>query len=274
MAGIMAAIVQMDAQDNVQENRKKAVAGIAQAADQGARIVVLPEMFVYVHSLDRMRQMAEPLHGPTSETLREAARRHGVYLVGGTFFECIPGQEKVYNTNLFIGPDGNIRTIYRKIHLFELIAPGEVVVVESQAVEHGQEVVTDDTPFGTIGITICYDLRFPELYRALADRGAHIVAVPAAFAMKTGRDHWEVLLRARAIENQVYVLACNQVGIKPDASICYGRSMIIDPWGTVVAQASDAETVIMAELDMEYLEKVRTVLPALKNRRIGQETTV
>lgn len=271
MNTVRAAVIQMDAQDNPAINRKKAVAMIAQAADRGANLVALPEMFAYTHSLERMRNMAEPLYGPTSETLREAARHHGVYLIGGTYFEQIPDRDKVYNTNLFIGPDGGIRAIYRKIHLFELIAPGEAVVVESEAVEHGQDIVTDETPFGVIGFTVCYDLRFPELYRALAERGTHIVSVPAAFAMKTGRDHWEVLLRARAIENQVFVLACNQVGVKPDASVCYGRSMIIDPWGTVIAQASDAETIIMADLDMGYLEKVRAMLPALKNRRIGQE---
>lgn len=271
MTSVRVGLIQMDAQDNPAANREKAVSLIGQAVDRGAQLVALPEVFVYVHAFNRMQEMAEPINGPTAEVLCETARRYGIYLVGGSFLERVPGQEKVFNTNLFIGPDGEIRAIYRKIHLFELIAPGEVIAIESQVVEHGKDIVTAETPFGVIGLTICYDLRFPELYRALADRGARILTVPAAFAMKTGKDHWEVLLRARAIENQAYVLAPNQFGIKPDGSVCYGHSLIVDPWGTVVARASDTEAVITADLDGGYLEKVRQMLPALKNRRVGRE---
>ncbi|HIG47421.1 MAG TPA: hypothetical protein EYQ20_13700 [candidate division Zixibacteria bacterium] len=174
----------------------------------------------------------------------------------------------MYNTNLFLGPDGSILSVYRKIHLFEIDAPGEVVFDEAQVIESGKEVVIADSPFGVIGFTICYDVRFPELYRALADRQADIITVPAAFAMKTGKDHWEPLLRARAIENQVFILASSQVGTKPNGFTCYGRSMIIDPWGTVLAQAQDTETIITAQLDMDYMAHVRRIMPALKNRRL------
>jgi predicted amidohydrolase len=272
MATIPAAVIQMDTRSDPDVNRHKAVTMIERAAGRGARLVVLPETFVYMHDLDRMRQNAEPLPGPTSETLRAAARRCGVYLVGGSYLVKTPDRDAVFNTCLFIGPNGDMLAMYRKIHLFEIEAPGEVVFDEAQAIAHGREVVSAETPFGIVGFTICYDLRFPELYRMLADRGARILTVPAAFAMKTGKDHWEPLLRARAIENQAFVLAAAQTGTKPNGYVSYGRSMIVDPWGTVIAQAQDTEAMVIAELDMAYLEKVRRVLPALKNRRLGRET--
>lgn len=269
MATVTAAVVQMNSQDDPLGNRKRAAHLIGEAADRGARLVVLPEVFVYFHGMEQMAAHAESIPGPTSEVLQEVARRYKVYVVGGSFFERVPHQSKVYNANLVIGPDGGILAHYRKIHLFEIDAPGEVVVNEAEVVEHGNEVKSFETPFGVVGLTICYDLRFPELFRALADRGARIITLPAAFAMKTGKDHWETLIRARAIENQVYMLASAQVGIKPNGYVSYGRSMIVDPWGAVVAQAQDTETVIYADLDMDYLEQVRRSLPALKNRKLS-----
>ncbi len=268
MASVTAAIVQMDAQADPQDNRRRAEALVGLAADRGADLVVLPEVFVFFGQMKQMKSHAEPIPGPTTDMLQETARRHGIYLVGGSFFSTIEGSEKVYNSSLVLGPDGEIIAHYRKIHLFEIDAPGEVVFNEADLVEFGEEVVSADTPFGVVGLTVCYDLRFPELYRALADRNASIIALPAAFALKTGKDHWEPLIRARAIENQVFMLASGQTGIKPGGFTCYGRSMIVDPWGTVIAQAQDSETVITAELDMDYLGQVRKAMPALKNRKL------
>lgn len=268
MASIIAGVIQLDAQEDPRINRDRAVALIAEAADRGAELVVLPEMFVFFSTVDQMVKHAEDIPGPTSDILQEAARRHNIHLVGGSFCEKIPDSDKAYNTNLVINPDGDIIARYRKIHLFEIDAPGEVVFNEAEVIEFGDQVVAAETPFGVVGLSICYDLRFPELYRALADKDARIVTIPAAFAMKTGKDHWETLIRARAIENQVYMLASAQVGVKPNGYMSYGRSMIVDPWGTVVAQAQDTEAVITAELDMDYLEKVRKELPALKNQKL------
>ena len=266
MASITAAVIQMDSQDDPKANRSRAGDLIATAADRGAQLVLLPEVFVYMHESGRMHESTESIPGPTSDILQETARRHRIYLVGGSFLERIPGQNKAYNTSLAIGPDGEILARYRKIHLFEIDAPGEVVSNEAEIMEPGNEVVAVETPFGVVGLSICYDLRFPELYRALADKNARIITLPAAFAMKTGKDHWAPLIQARAIENQVFMLASAQVGIKADGNPRYGRSMIVDPWGTIIAQAQDTETVIIAELDMGYLEQVRRALPALKNR--------
>lgn len=268
MAGLLAAVIQMDSQDDVEANRGRAAALIAVAADRGAKLVVLPETFVCMTDLQRIAATAEDIPGETSEMLRTCARKHGVYLVGGSFAERIPSSDKAYNTCLFYGPDGRLLSRYRKIHLFEINAPGEFVQDEATVFKHGQDIVAVETPFGVVGMSTCYDLRFPELYRALVDRGARMVAVPSAFALKTGKDHWETLIRARAIENQIYVLAAAQTGLKPDGYPKYGRSMIVDPWGTVIAQAQDTETVITAELDFDYQERIRRVLPALTNRRL------
>jgi deaminated glutathione amidase len=268
MSSIPVAVIQLDTQDHIDENRTKAISLVDKASSQGAQLIVLPEAIVCLGSLDKRQAAAEPLAGPTATMLREAAKRNNIYLVGGSFLEKQEGQDKVYNTCLFIGPDGNVISVYRKIHLFKIDVPGDVVFDESQVVASGEKIVTADSPFGILVFSICYDLRFPELYRALAERGACIVTVPAAFAMKTGKDHWETLLRARGIENQVFILASAQIGNKPDGSACYGRSMIIDPWGTVLARAQDSETIIMADLDMDHLAHIRRTLPVLNNRRL------
>lgn len=268
MATVTAAVIQMDAQGDPEDNRRRASKLIDLAAARNAQLVVMPEVFVYFGETHMMQQHAENIPGPTSDLLQEAARRHKIYLVGGSFFSRIAGSDKVYNSNLVIGPDGEIIAHYRKIHLFEIDAPGEVVFNEADFVASGEEVTCAETPFGTVGLSVCYDLRFPELYRVLADRGAHMITIPAAFATKTGKDHWEPLIRARAIENQVYMLASGQTGIKPGGFSCYGRSMIVDPWGTVIAQAQDQECVITAELDFDYLWKVRKAMPALRNRKL------
>ena len=268
MTPLPVAVVQLDTQDNPDENRAKAVAMVDEASRRGAKLVVLPEAIVCLGDVQARKAVAEPLDGPTSKLLCGAAKRNGIHLIGGSFMEKREDQDKVFNTSLFIGPDGNVLSVYRKIHLFKIDVPGEVVFDESEVVAGGEEVTVCESPYGAIGFSICYDLRFPELYRALSEGGALIVTVPAAFAAKTGKDHWETLLRARAIENQVFVLAPAQIGTKPDGAVCYGRSMIIDPWGTVLAQAQDSESVVLADLDMDHLARIRQLLPVLENRRM------
>jgi predicted amidohydrolase len=184
-----------------------------------------------------------------------------IVLVGGSFLERAPDDGKSYNTSLLVLPDGTIAARYRKIHLFDVDLPGEVSVRESDTRAHGRDVVTAATPLGTIGLSVCYDLRFPELYRKLTHAGATILTVPSAFTFYTGAAHWEPLLRARAIENQAYVVAPNQAGKSPHGFPDYGNSMIVDPWGVIVARAAEGEQVIVAELDPERVARVRREMP-------------
>jgi predicted amidohydrolase len=183
----------------------------------------------------------------------------------------VSGDARVHNTSVLVGPDGTIEAVYRKIHLFDvdLRESGGGVFSESAIIAPGSEVVVADTPVGGIGLSICYDVRFPELYRVMADRGARWITVPSAFAPQTGKDHWEVLLRARAIENQAFVLAPAQCGRHSDDRSSYGRSMVVDPWGLVIARAGDHPTILIAECDSESLERTRRSLPALRHRRLS-----
>jgi deaminated glutathione amidase len=194
------------------------------------------------------------------------AQRHGITLVGGSISEQREGHEKLSNTSIVFGPDGGMLGVYRKIHLFDVEVEGNVYR-ESEAEEPGEEPVVVRSEVWPIGLTVCYDIRFPELYRILALEGAELVTVPAAFTVPTGRDHWHALLRARAIENQYYVAAPGQVGETRPGKPSYGRSLIVDPWGIVLAQAPDEETVISAELDRRRLQDIREKLPSLKNRQ-------
>ena len=266
-----AAIVQLCSTDDLSANLARAEKGIAEAAERGAGFVALPENFAY------MRREGEPFpcaQGEDGELLRALsgwAREHRIWLLGGTLPERIEGDTRVYNTSLVYSPDGEEVARYRKIHLFDvdLGADGEDRYRESAHFAAGSEVVVAPTPFGGIGLSICYDLRFPELYRALVDRDARWIVVPSAFTRETGRDHWEVLLRARAIESQCYVLApaqCGQHG--PDRS-SYGRSLILSPWGLVIAQAGDEPCVLVAECPERDVDRVRQAIPALSHRRLG-----
>ena len=194
------------------------------------------------------------------------ARTHGIALVGGSIAERREGREKLSNTSIMFDSDGEIVATYRKIHLFD-VEVGGVVYRESEAEEPGEEPVVVDVEDWRVGLTVCYDVRFPELYRILALEGAELVTVPAHFTTPTGKDHWHVLLRARAIENQLYVAAAAQVGETLPGKPAYGRSLIADPWGTVLAQAPDEQTVIAAELDRAWLQEIRTKLPSLANRQ-------
>ncbi len=240
------------------------------AAGDGATLIVLPEKWTAMGSEDDMRTAAEPLDGgPSIEWARRLARELAVDLVAGSILERVPGQEKLANTSVHVDPSGEIKAVYRKIHMFDVEVGGRVYR-ESELERPGDDVVLSQTAGGQeLGMSVCYDLRFPELYRILAVLGARIVVVPAAFTLQTTRDHWETLLRARAIENQAFIVAANQVGEHPAHQHSGGRSMIVDPWGIVLAQAPDSEGHIVAELDLERQQDIRARLPSLANRRPG-----
>jgi deaminated glutathione amidase len=228
---------------------------------------VLPEKWSVLGRGDDLRAGAEPLDGPAVTWAREAARELGIDLVAGSVSERVEGEEKLRNSSLHIGPDGEVKAVYRKVHMFDVEVDG-TVYRESDHEAPGDDVVLSAAADGTaLGLTVCYDVRFPELYRILALEGAQLVTVPAHFTTPTGKDHWHVLLRARAIENQYYVAAPAQVGETLPGKPAYGRSLIVDPWGIVLAQAPDEETVITAELDRARLRDVREKLPSLKNRQ-------
>jgi predicted amidohydrolase len=248
-------------------NLERAEALVARAASTGADVVVLPEKWNLIGGADDYRAAAEPLEGGESVQAMSAwARTLGVSLVGGSITERRDGREKLSNTSCAFDADGELVAVYRKIHLFDVEVGGHVYR-ESEAEEPGTEPVLAHVEDWPVGLSVCYDVRFPELYRILALEGAELVTVPAHFTTPTGRDHWHVLLRARAIENQLYVAAAGQVGETLEGKPAYGRSLIVDPWGTVLAQAPDEETVIVAELDRARLRDIRTKLPSLANRR-------
>ena len=264
------AIVQVCSTDDLAANLANAEKGIAEAAERGATFVALPENFAYMRREGGRFPCVQGPDGEIVRALRAWARQYGVWLLGGTFPEEIPGDERVYNTSIVCAPSGEEIARYRKIHLFDVtLGPDEGDAYrESTWFAAGDELVMAETPFGGIGLSVCYDLRFPELYRALTLRGARWLVVPSAFTKETGKDHWEVLLRARAIESQAYVLAPAQCGRHSEDRASHGRSMIIDPWGLVIAQAGDAPTVLVADCPVEEIDRVRRAIPALENRRL------
>jgi len=263
---ITAAAIQMSSTPNKKENLDTAERLMRSAASSGAGLIALPELW-NCHGLeDVYKENAEPIPGPTTEFLGGLAGELGVYLLGGSILEGSPQSTKPHNTSMFFGPDGRMSAVYRKIHLFDVKAPDREYV-ESRTIAAGTEIVTAKAGAATIGLSVCYDVRFPELYRLLALRGAEVLAVPAAFTLQTGKDHWELLLRARAVENQAYVVAPAQWGRKADGRWTYGRSIIVDPWGTVLSQCPDRDGYALATLDLDYLDCFREEFPALKNRR-------
>ena len=268
---LRAAAVQLNATEDLDRNLQIADGLTRHAAGRGAEFVVLPEKWTVLGRSEVMQQRAETLDGPAVGWARSIAKELGIDLIAGSFVERREGEAKTSNTSLHIGPDGAIVSAYRKMHMFDVEVDG-TVYAESAREQAGDDVVT--TTVGAageqpreLGMTICYDVRFPELYRALSERGAEILAVPAAFTLATTRDHWEVLLRARAIENQCFVIAANQIGEHPPGNRSGGRSTIIDPWGLTLATAPDSECAIVAELDFGLLADVRQRLPALSHRR-------
>jgi predicted amidohydrolase len=262
------AIVQTDAGADPEANVARAAALADEAAAGGARLVALPEYLQFRGPDDGFRASARPIPGPFTEAFAEVARRRGCWILAGSLAETSDDPGRPWNTSTVISPAGEVVARYRKIHLFDVDVRDGPVDRESARVLGGTEPVMAEAAGLRLGLTICYDLRFPELYRTLALAGAEVLAVPSNFMERTGRDHWEVLLRARAIENGCWVIAPSQVG-GPAGAVAFGRSMVIDPWGTVVAQAPDREYVRRAEIDTDRVADVRRQIPSLANRRPG-----
>jgi deaminated glutathione amidase len=248
-------------------NRATAERLVRAAAADGATLVVLPEKWNLLGTSEQLTAGAEPLDGPSIAWAREIARELRIDLIAGSIVERVAGRDKHANTSVHVGPDGELRGVYRKLHLFDVEVAG-VVYRESDAEDPGEEVVTTTLADGTeLGMAICYDLRFPELFRILTLRGARVLALPSAFTLATTRDHWEVLVRARAIEDQCYVVAANQIGEHAPGKASGGRSLIADPWGTVLATAPDQEGYALASLDLARQDEIRAKLPSLTHRR-------
>jgi deaminated glutathione amidase len=261
-----AAAVQLNSTADRERNLATADRLTRAAAADGAELIVLPEKWTVLGSDEQALAGAEPLDGPAIGWARATARELGVDLVAGSIAERQHGREKLSNTSVHVAPDGEVRAVYRKIHMFDVTVDG-VEYRESSTEDPGDEVVLSETAAGVeLGLTVCYDLRFPELYRILAVRGARVIALPAAFTKVTGAAHWEILVRARAIENQAFVVAADQVGRSGDGKESFGGSMIVDPWGEVLARAPDEECFVAADLDLERQERVRSELPSLANR--------
>lgn len=262
------AVVQLNSRDNPAENVATVDRFLDRAADMGAQFVALPEYWTYLGPYEGFEEAAQTIPGPAIERLQEKARKHKMIVHGGSIVEQHPELKgKFYNTSVLINRDGEIVAKYRKIHLFDVRLTNGEKHYESERIVPGNEIVTAEIDGITFGLSICYDLRFPELYRLLALRGAQVLMVPASFTLHTGRDHWEVLLRARAIENLCYVVAPAHVGSYPPNKQCFGRSMIVDPWGLVLAQAQDEPMVIMTEINLAKIDQARVQIPCLENRR-------
>lgn len=264
------AIVQLCSTDDLHANLAAAEAGVAEAAKRGAGFVALPENFAYMRREGGRFPCAQGPDGEIVRALGDWSKRHGIWLLGGTFPEAIPGDDRVYNTSTVFSPEGLEVARYRKIHLFDVtLGPdAQDAYRESTHFAPGDALVCADTPFGGIGLSVCYDLRFPELYRTLARRGARWLTVPSAFTRETGKDHWEVLLRARAIECQAFVLAPAQCGRHAPDRASHGRSLVIDPWGLVIAQAGDRPTVLVADCVESEVDRVRAAIPVTEHARL------
>ncbi len=265
----LAAAIQMRAGLDKSANLARADELITQAAGQGASLVVLPEMFLSWGPLEAVIRQAEPIPGPDAQALADLARRHRVMLLAGSIAERDPAESRAFNTSLLFAPDGTLLSRYRKLHRFDVNLPGQIVSRESDWIAPGSDTVVVSTPLGRLGLAICYDLRFPELFRRLTDDGYDILLLPSAFSAATGRDHWDVLLSARAIENQCYLIAANQCGTGAAKFPTHGHSQIIDPWGIALAQGGDEETVVLAEIDRARIAEVRRRLPMRAHRRLS-----
>jgi predicted amidohydrolase len=264
---VLAAAVQLNSTEDTDRNLERADRLVREAAARGAELVLLPEKWSVLGRGEAMAAAAEPLDGRSISWARSVARELGIDLIAGSIVELREGAEKRANTSVHVDPHGELRGVYRKLHMFDVEIDG-VLYAESAHEQPGEELVLSELHDGRLlGMTICYDVRFPELYRTLAAAGAQLLSIPSAFTLPTTRDHWEVLVRARAIENACFVLAANQIGAHPPGNRCGGRSLIVDPWGVVLACAPDGECAILAELDFELQGRVRRRLPALAHRR-------
>ena len=266
---VLVAAIQLTSTDDWKSNLDRSEALITEAASRGARIVGLPENFAFLRSEGEAIPCAQNLDGEFLSRMKVQAALHKIYLLAGSIPEITDEENKIFNTSVLFNPSGDAIAVYRKIHLFDVNMEGRAKFQESKLVKSGNAVVSADTEFGKVGITICYDLRFPELYRRLTHAGARIIFVPSAFTEFTGKDHWKVLLQSRAIENQVFIIAPAQFGSHSPKRRSYGKSMIIDPWGTVLATAPDTETVIYAELDFAMQDRIRKELPVLDHIRLS-----
>jgi len=261
-------LVQLTTTDDPESSVESALAAIEHAARAGARLVALPEAVSFLGPEEEKLARAEPLDGPTFRRFADAARRFGLVLAAGSLVERGPDPDHAYNTSVVYGPDGGALGVYRKIHLFDIGDVGDGYVYgESRTVAPGDRAVVLDTPAARLGLSICFDLRFPELYRALADRGAEILLAPSAFTVPTGRAHWSTLLRARAIETQCFVVAAAQTGQNTEKRATHGHAMIVDPWGEIVVELSEAPEVAVATLDLDRIAEVRRRVPTAANRR-------
>ena len=268
----LAAVVQMGATSDEQANWETARHWIETAADRGAQFVTTPENTNYLGPHKEKVKLAEPTSGRTCGRFAALARDRGIYLLLGSYNELSPEEDgsRCYNTSVLFDPQGEVAATYRKIHLFDVDVSDAVRFLESKTAVPGTNTVAVDTPLGRLGLTICYDLRFPELYLKLAREGAEILTVPSAFTLMTGKDHWYPLLRARAIETQCYVLAAAQTGRHDDRGLrhSFGHSVIIDPWGHVLADAGDAPGIALAEIDRRRIAEVRRSMPVASHRRL------
>ena len=268
MTNPLMAVCQMTASNRPAENLEIVSELVEQASRQCASLLVLPECFAFMGEKDReVLGIAEDLDGPLLRGFTRLAKDHGLWVAFGGFPEKGPDQDHCYNTHVLVDDSGTIQATYRKIHLFDVDIPGGPRLLESNGTAPGKHIVTAESPVGKLGLTICYDLRFSELYLALAKLGAEVLLAPAAFTLTTGKEHWEVLLRARAIEAQCYVAAAAQRGRHNDRRHSYGHAMIVDPWGSVVAQVPDKTGVALAEVDLAHLKSVRERMPVMKHRR-------
>lgn len=267
---IIAAAVQMTSGPDLAANLDATEALVVEAANRGAKLVLLPENFAFmgIGERDKLAVMEPDGRGQIQDFLASTARRYALWLVGGSVPICSAHLNKAYAACLIYGPDGTLKGRYDKIHLFDVDIPGTAESYrESDTIAAGHKPLVLDTPIGKIGVAICYDIRFPEFIRLLSVQGLEILLVPAAFTAHTGTAHWEVLLRARAIENQCYVIAANQVGTHANGRKTYGHSMIIDPWGTVLTRRDRDPGICLASLDLRVLERVRLAFPVLTHRK-------
>ncbi len=260
------AAIQLCSNEDKDRNLKLVDKFIENAVKDGARVVVLPEMFNCCGHTKVMVEKAEGIPGRTINFLSDKARTHRVYIVCGSIFEKV-GNNMVHNTSVLVGPSGKILAKYSKIHLFDVDIQDKIRYKESENVVAGHKIISANMGDVSVGLSICYDLRFCELFRSLALKGVKIIFIPSAFTSTTGEYHWEPLVKARAIENQVFVVAANQIGTSPNNITCYGKSMVVDPWGRVLAKAKDNENVITAEIDLDLTDEVRTEIPLFEHRR-------
>ncbi len=261
-------VVQLTSTDDRARNLDTALRLAGEAADLGAKLVGLPENFAFMGPEEARLAGAETLEGPSLSAVRELAARRRIHVLAGSIAERTDDPRRTANTSALVGDDGSLLAVYRKIHLFDVAIPDGARYAESEGVRPGDQVVVAETALGRIGLSVCYDLRFPELYRRLSALGAELLTIPSAFTLYTGKDHWEVLVRARAIENLAYVLAPAQVGRHGPRRETYGNAMIVDPWGVVLARCADGEGLAVAPFRRDRLEQVRRDLPSLKHRRL------